>query len=405
MAYENINFSKNHLVVRDGYFYFIDEVSNVLYKKISNGSTAFTYPIVDVIGTTPIKCLMFDGHFFWALQQNTNNLDITIKKFFLKNYVLELSDTINFIHDTNHSFNINSFSVECYNTTLSGAITKGESNVKLAGFSDLVEPGTVLTIGPNNEDLYEDVTVTGTLNNGYLGLDFYIQNNYDDATSVYFSKNLLLINTFAFNRSNAGALYKIKLPQKSISEVIENLDFVNMTASCFYQDVSEGYLLGVLGVNLRFINVKTLITEKTMTLDNISVDRSTIFQIYALQVDRDTLFRLQRKATYYDYTYNYTTANFQVSTIRSFVDSISIDVYPKILPSNGVNIANVIAIAKDQYAHPLINKPIRFADDDPDGYMTIIDTYTDLTGKAISYYKAGLIPNNVNIFTTITQYD
>lgn len=405
MTNENIRFSKNHLVVKEGYFYYIDEVSNILYKKISDGGSAFTYPIVTTFGNTPIKCLVFDGHFFWALQQNSNNLDVTIKKLFLKNFVLELEETIEFTHDSNHSFNVNSFAVEYYSTTISGGVLKGASNIALNSCFSLVEPGTILTIGPNSEDLYEDVTVTGTINSNTFGLDFFIKNNYENNTPVYFSKNLLLINKYAYNAADAGALYKIGLPQKTIDEVIEDLDFVNMTSSCFYQDIDKGYLVGTVGVNLRFIQIDTLVVEKTMTLDNISVNQDEVFQIYALQIENDTLYRLQRKATYYNTTYTFTTANFQVSPLRPFVDAVSIDVYPKILPSNGINIADITVIAKDQYAHPLVFKPVFIGDNDSTGYITITNTYTDLNGKAVSYYKAGLVPNTVSILATVTQYD
>jgi len=275
----------------------------------------------------------------------------------------------------------------------------------ILSFYDKVEVGTTLTIGPNSDNLYEDVTVTGTIDANTFGLDFFIQNDYDQNTPVYFSKNMFLINKYAYKRADAGALYKIKLPQKEITEIVEDLDFVNTTASCFYHDDNEGYLLASLGTNLRFINIVTLTVDKTMTTDNISANNIETYQIYALQVENDTLFRLQRKATYYGYSYTFTTANFQVSTIRPFVDSISVDVYPKIIPSNGVNVAEVKAIVKDQFAHPIVFKPVRFGDSDSVGYMTISDTYTDLVGKAISYYKAGLTPQSVTILVTMTQYD
>ena len=405
MTYENINFKKDHFVVRDGYFYFIDEESNILYEKASDGVTTFTYPMIAMVGTNEVECLEYDGHFFWSLQEGPTDQDIVIKKWFIENYVVHLEETIEFIHDADHSFDVDTFSLEYYNTTLSANVLIDDSSIYLSEFSEFIVPGTVITIGPNDDEKYEDVTVTGTLDDGALGLNFFIKNNYTIDTPVYFTTNLWLVNHYAYSEANAGAIYQIKLPQNEIVSITEDSDFDLISSSCFYTDIENKYMLITIGTNLRFVNLVTLVVDKTMTMDNIEANQSTIHPVHALQLDGETLYRLQYHATYFNNDYHYSTANYQVSPMRPFVDSVSIDVWPKILPANGINVAEVTAIVNDQFAHPIQIKPVEFRDDDSVGFMTIQNTYTNLAGRATSYYKAGIVPRSVLIMVMATQYD
>ena len=361
--------------------------------------------MVDIIGTNSVKCMEYDGHYFWTLQEGSTSTDIIIKKWYIENFVLKLKEILPFNHTSDHLFDVDTFSLEYYNTTLSSGVLKNDTSIYITDFIDYVDSGTVITIGPNNEGQFEDVTVTGTLSYGALGLDFFINYDYDIDTSVYFTTNLLLVNKYAYTTYEGGALYKVKLPQKEIIEVIVDTDFVSVFASCFYIDTDNKYILLSLGTNLRFVNLISLMADKTMTLDNIKTDQSTIIPIYALQVDGDTLYRLQRSATYFGGNNNFTTANYQVSPIRPFIDSITANAFPKILPANGMNVSEVTAIVNDQYAHPIRLKPVEFQDSDSVGFMTIQYTYTDLFGVATSYYKAGIIPDNVLIMVMATQYD
>ncbi len=400
MAYENIRFNKDHCVVRNGYFYYIDELNNVLYQRTSDGSTVFTYPIIDIVGA-PIKCMEFDGHYFWALQQGLTDQDIIIKKYYEDNYVVHLKETLEFFSSSGHSFDVDTFALEFYNTTLSGTVYKDDTFITINDYTEMVFPGNVVTLGPNCDGNYEDVTVTGTLNNGQtLGLNFFVENNYEANVSVYFTTNLWLLNKY-----EDGTLYQISLPRKKIESIIIDADFFTITASCFYNTLTDRYILLVWENSLRFLNLTTLIVDKTMVLDNIKIDKATIIPILGLQIDGDTLYRLQRSATYFGEDNDFSTANFQPSTMRTFLDSVSIDVLPKILPANGINVAYVEAVVKDQYGAPVQIKPVAFVDTDDVGFITIKDTYTNLAGTAKTYYKAGIVPNTVFLMATATQYD
>jgi len=405
MTNENIRFTKAHFVARNGYFYYIDEVSNVLYQKNSNSTTVFTFPILDSIGK-PIKCMDFDGRYFWTLQEGDTDRDIVIKKYYESNYVIHLEEELPFYSNLDHYFDVDTFALEFYNTTLSEPIFKDDTSLSILHYSEKVVPGTVVTIGPNSEGDYENVTVTGTLNDdNLLGLDFFTMKDYAIGTDIYFTTNIWLLNKYAFHIVNGGALYQVRLPQQEIVSVTVDEDFAAITASCFYSTLTNSYIIMVWNNSLRFLNSTSLVVDKTMVLDNIKVDNATIIPIVGLQLDGDTLFRLQASASYFGEDFDFGTFNFQVSPLRPFIDSVSIDVLPKILPANGINIADVEAVVKDQYGAPIQLKPVKFIDTDSVGFLTIAERYTNLAGTAKTYYKAGIVPNTVFITATATQYD
>lgn len=147
----------------------------------------------------------------------------------------------------------------------------------------------------------------------------------------------------------------------------------------------------------------------TMIIDNIRVDTVTVISVYNAAVYGKTLYRLQDEATYYGTDNDWGSLyNYQISPIRSFLDSIVVTAYPTIVPANGYNVIDVEAVVKNQYDEGVVDKPVHFTDDDSVGYVTITPVYTDIffgTGKAETYYKSGIVPATVTIEGTATQYD
>jgi hypothetical protein len=107
-----------------------------------------------------------------------------------------------------------------------------------------------------------------------------------------------------------------------------------------------------------------------MGMDNIRVDQITIIPIYNVAIRNRTLYRLQDEATYYGTNNDWGAYyNYQVSPIRSFLDSISISASPVILPANGYNITEITSVVTDQYGEGVLYKPVFLTDDDVDGYI------------------------------------
>lgn len=404
MTNENIRFPRSHMAVRGPYFYYCDERNDTLNVRISDGSTAFVYPFETSIGSNQVKSLKYDGNFFWTLQQGVSANDQIIKKWIINNYVCKLVDTVDLLHTTEDIFQCSSFALEYYTTSLSTSISDHSTQLTVSSYCDKIESGTILTIGPNSAGIFEDVTVTGTVGaDNVFGLDFYTFNSFDIGTPVYFSKNLWLVNDYTHN-SSGGSLYKISLINNRIETVISDDDFSYVDACCFYNAGSFQYILYVVDTTLRFLNIDTNVTEISMLMDNRQIN-NTIIPVYDIEVEEDTLYRLQNKATYFGVDFSWGTYNYQVSTLRSFIDSVTIDVDPKILPSTGINTAEIKVSVRDQYNNPSQNKPVFLEDSNDTGFITIVDPYTNLLGVATSYYKAGITPAVVTITTTITQND
>jgi hypothetical protein len=145
----------------------------------------------------------------------------------------------------------------------------------------------------------------------------------------------------------------------------------------------------------------------TMIIDNL-IPPSTTIMVYDMAIDDVNIYRLQLQGRYYETTYTWSAYNYVLSTTRRFVDYINVSAYPIILPNNATNVAEITALVNDQYGDGVWEKPVYFTDDDTVGFMTINPAFTDYffgTGKAISYYKAGVAVRTVTVEGTATQYD
>lgn len=146
----------------------------------------------------------------------------------------------------------------------------------------------------------------------------------------------------------------------------------------------------------------------TMSMDNVRKNQSTIITIYDIDIDGDNLYRLQGEATYYGTDYTWTTYNYQISPIRSFIDFITVDAVSHILPATGRNTTVVTSITLDQYGQGVVNRPVTFADDDPIGFVTTKKVNTDIfynTGRANTGYTSGTALRVVTIDASVTQED
>lgn len=400
----NIKLSKPHLLLVGDYFYMFDERNNVLFKKVDNGSVAFTYPLSVTLGAQ-ILAASYDGVYFWTLQAGTTSVDLLFKRWYIDDYFCKFKDSFTLYGGSVHKFESSAFFIEYYETSLSAPAFKGDSSIKVEGDISNISPGTILDF----TGTYEEVVVTGVVGDGTIELDFFIDNSYEVGTKVCFSKSIWLFNHFSFATTDpllpTAALYKIPIHSKIPSIVLADSDFKTVLACDFLNDGDEQYAIYVYNTSLRFINMRTLVTDKVLTMDNISTNNTTILPIYDIAINGDTVLRLQKIFNYYDVLYTYTSYNYQCSTIRSFVDSITLDVYPKVIPSDGVSTATLTAIVKDQYANPIESKPVLYVDDNPTGFMTIYESYTNRYGISKSYYKAGLSPATVTVVALATQYD
>jgi hypothetical protein len=116
------------------------------------------------------------------------------------------------------------------------------------------------------------------------------------------------------------------------------------------------------------------------------------------------VYRLQTDATYYGETYEWSSFNYQLSTLEPFITSISLRANPAILPANNTNLSVLTAIVKDQFNIPISGKSVTFTADDPVGSIQIPNPQsTDGDGIAITSYRAGNSAREVKITATAQQ--
>ena len=403
MAYENVNFRKPSMTVIGGYFYTFDEDWDALVQKIDDGTTAFVYPLNTPISNT-IKSLEYDKINFWSLE-NPGGGNIIIKKWLIENNICGLKDTFNL----SPGYSSEAFTVEHYHTSLSTAVPGGGGSIQVDSYYDtVISGGVTLTLGPNDSDQYEDVVVN-SVSGTNITLTSGTQYSYDVDDEVNFYLYL-----WVFNSNGSGSLCKIDARTGSLLNQYNDNEYDNITACTFDRindvfDSNVDALIYVKSTNLKFVNTASLANYGIMGMDNIRIDAMTIIPIYDLAISGNTIYRLQDEATYYGSDNDWGSMyNYQVSTIRPFIDSITVTAYPLILPANAKNVTQVTAAVFDQYGNGASYKPVYFTDDDGVGYIITNPAYTDYffgTGQAKTAYRAGVAVRTVNIEGTATQFD
>jgi len=140
-------------------------------------------------------------------------------------------------------------------------------------------------------------------------------------------------------------------------------------------------------------------------MDNMESDLATTIVVYDLAMEGTNVFRMQLKATYYGTTAVFAngTYNYQLSSLNSFITSISLRSDPSILPANGSNTSQITAIVKDQFNLPVQRRQVLFSEDDPNGILLTSSSNTDSNGVATTTYRSGTSAREVRITATAQQ--
>jgi hypothetical protein len=400
MTYENIKFAKANMTCDSGYFYTMDDGFDAILQKVDDGDTAFSYPL-DVPISSAVTSLEFDGINFWSMQNITGG--VTIKRWHLENNICWLEATFNLTPN----YTSDTFTIEHYHTTLSVTASGGDTTIQPTSYYDtVIISGSILTLGPNSSNEYEEVTVTA-VSGTVVTLSAGITNTYAAGNNINFYNNL-----WVFNSNSTGSLVKINSRTGAVITTYSAVEYDNITACTFAKvdyvtTVVVDALVYVKDQNLKYLNVNSMVLYGTMTIDNLIPPSMTII-IYDLAIVDTNIYRLQDRMRYFGTTYTWSTYNYALSTVKRFIDTVNVSAYPLILPADGVGTAEITAIVNDQYGAGVVNKPVSFTDDDPIGFITINPVYTDSlfgTGVAKTYYKAGITFRTVTVQGTATQYD
>lgn len=287
--------------------------------------------------------------------------------------------------------------IDKYTNTFKEYTPKASNQLILASTDPEIPPGTTLYLGDPYGTTYEEVTVTGTISPGILGINFFTYFEHSEGEKVNFAKNIYLFNNYQ-RSSPGGSIYKINITNGLVVDTFDSDNYSNILSGCFYTYKSK-YLIGyVYGTNLISLEITdTLLLDDVMNMENVKTDQATVIPIVDIEVHDEAIYRLQKSANYYGVDYSWSTYNTQVTPVNSYIDSTLISAYPKLINSDGISVVDIKVVVKDQYASPQQFLKVHVTDDDNVGYITIPVTYTDLVGKAISYYKAGITPREVKL--------
>lgn len=410
MAYENIRFRKQNLVMVDGYFYSMDEDVDAITLKTDDGTVAFSYPLSSTITDTVIS-LEYDGRNFWSLE-NTDIDQMTVKRWYIHNYVCSLRDTFDFIPNGSHKYSSNAFTIEHYHTTFSDYEGAGSSVLSVTDSSH-ISSGYTIVLGPNNNGQIEEVSVSST-GVGIVNINGATQYNHESGTPISFYTNIWLFNDYSGISTDTGALYKFSAYTGSLVNYYPSGSFKDIGACSFF-DMASVYgadsnaICYVKGTNMIFLNPADLDNSYgSMTMDNIESDQATNIEIYDFTIEGANVYRLQRKATYYGSTGEFAdnTYNYQLSSLNAFITSISLNADPAILPANSggsSSTSDITAIVKDQFNLPIAGRLVYFTEDDPDGFVNPTNANTDSNGIATTIYTAGTSAREVRLTSTAQQ--
>ena len=414
MAYENITLRKRNVTMVDGYFYMIDEDQDSLLVKTDDGTQAYSYPL-DTTITNQVTSLEHDGHNFWSLETSGTDA-IIIRRWNMENYVLKLRDTFTKNPDASHKWLTNALTIQHYHLNFSGDESAGSSNLSVTTDSkfDLTQElssGMTVFLGPNSNGQSEEASVN-SVGADYININGTTTYTYATTDPISFYSRIWLFNYYDGVDDTTGALYKLNAYTGSYQSKSPGGEYQSIN-SCTFFDMSEVFGNGsnaicyVKTTNMIFLDPNDLDNSfGSMTMDNLEDNQSTTIPIYDVTIEGSNVYRLQTKATYYGTTYTFadSTYNYQLSTLDSFITSISLRAEPAIIPANGVNTSTITAIVKDQFNLPIVSKLVYFTDDDPNGAITGSNpANTDADGVAVTSYTAGITAREVKITSTSQQ--
>ena len=406
---ENIKLRKRNFTVNEGYFYVLEEDRDNLLAKTDDGNTAFSYPLDTLIDYAPVS-LEFDGVYFWSMEDV--GADMSIKRWKIDNYVCKLQDTFAIT-----STNSEAFSVAHYHTTLASGVAVSGTLLSFDEYGDDADlmdftttSGGALTIhiGPNTNGEEEDVQVSSRAGGGNITLVSGTTYEYAQSDPVNFYTNIWL-----FDNAGSGALRKIDAytgdDVKSYSggaySSVKAATFYNVNSFTEYGDVDT--LAYVKSTNTLFVNVNQeyegkLVYYGSMVMDNIQSDEYTVLSVYDLAMDDQNVYRLQ-KGPDGGAGESWSTYSYELSSLDSFVTSISLAAYPAIIAANGISTTDIIAIVKDQFLQPVVGRLVYFSENGDGSITGGTPINTNGEGLSQTVYKSGTTAQEVKVTAVVEQ--
>jgi len=414
---ENIQLGKENMSIKDHYFYMFDNDADILIQKVDDGVIAFSYPLDTPLANEVVDS-EFDGVNFWTLE-NTNP-NVIIKRWLIENYVCKLKQTLDFIEDVGHSYDVDAFSVENYCLTMSGTHDPGTKTIYITpGYMYKINTLMSVTLGPNNHGYMETIPVSASYD-GRVTLATEITQTYHSGDNFRFYNNLFLFNNFDGKDDTSSALYKINAYEGTFVTKYTGGEYRDVTASKFVNtDKFSEYgfvntLAFVKGVNLLFMNIEQLGTlseiYRSMVIDNLIKDTGDIVKVFDIDIIDNNIYKLQTEGCRFGELVPFSSgANYMIEPFKSFLTSVLMYSNPGIIAADGEDITVLTVKVLNQYGLPIDGRLIYFTVDSGAAYVDVVITgpnpaNTDINGIAITQIKAGTETGWAKIIATTEHF-
>ncbi len=425
---ENIRLINPNFTRIDGYFYSFNEETNTMIQKTDDGTLAFAYPL-DTPITEEITSLQYDGESFWTMEYvdaGTPEDGFRIKRWVIENFVMILQQTFNFATDAVDTFESKAFTIERYEGTLTSGAIENTSTFNVSFDTDifaLITPGTKLFLGPSTKGGFvgesESVTVSTTGGGNSVIVNAPLTNGFVSGDKVVFGKNIWFFNENFLKTLGVGALYKASVLDGTVLSRTSGGAFIGVNG-CEFVEVdsftgalaihNKPFLIFIRTTNLLFIDVSdsNLITELSSLQNNLSSDTISVFPVFDMAFESNTIFRLQQNFNIGGTDSSSGTFNYQLATFRPFPTAIALTAVEAILPADsGASSSLITATVTDQYALAFVTSPaatIQFATTGGGTGASLSDTgqiALDSDAQAFVTYTTGDAVGLVTITATV----
>lgn len=435
---QNIRLINGNMTRVDGYFYSFDEETDTMIQKADDGTLAFAYPL-DTPIVQGVVDLEYDGESWWTMEHisGTPGNGFNIRRWVIENFVMVLQQTFNLATNSNDTFESNAFAIEKYEGTMLSNVNENTNQLTVDFSTDVfaqITPGTNLFLGPSTKSGFtgQQLRVTASTTNPAtktITLTSPKSVGFSVGDPLVFSKNIWVFNQNHLKEEDAGSLYKVNILDGNILsrtkggafKDIQAAGFVDLIAANPPSGVFTGvalsqfnkpsYLIFIRTNSLLFIDVldPQLTTELSAIQNNLSPDTTTVYPVFDLGLEGDTIFRLQQTFNINGTQSSESTFNYQLATFRPFPTAIALTATPAILPADSGNSSStVVATVTDQYALPFIQSPaatITFQTSgggagsgvSPSGPISL-----DFNGQATTTYTTGNTAGLVTISAEVT---
>jgi len=175
----------------------------------------------------------------------------------------------------------------------------------------------------------------------------------------------------------------------------------------------QTYLLIARESALLFFNTDSNNIDRSMVLNNIKVDTINHWNVDDMVVvgiePNIIIYRLQSGTTYKNDSLVLTDApwsqfNYEKQLLRRVVSSISVSVFPSIIPADsGLTDAVATATLRDQYNDVAANVGVTWSDDAGGGKLIPQGTVTDSFGQIRAKYNSGSTEQDVKVIASVAS--